>query len=116
MELTITLDDATETRLITEACQNGKIFDQYVAEVLMNFPIRLPSQAGSKPNLGFAADWGIWVSGAFDEPLQEFEEYVQMIPVLPDALTLLRATREPESRLQQCRSLGRARAIAQGLD
>jgi len=74
MTLTIDIDKVTETRLTLAARRDGKSLEEYVAYILRRSPD--PLETGRKPNLGFAANWGIKVADDFDDALDDFKEYM----------------------------------------
>ena len=74
MTLTIDIDEETRLRLESEARISGKALEEYVAD-LVRTPARLRTSK-QRPNLGFAAGRGIWMADDFDEPLEEFKDYM----------------------------------------
>ena len=75
MTLTIDIDETTRKRLVSEAALAGKSLEDYAATLLgQASPI---SQKGNVPRrLGWAAGRGIWIADDFDEPLEEFKDYM----------------------------------------
>ena len=79
MTLTIDIDEQTREWLEREARMSGKTVEEIAAEL-----VKAPAQnttSTPRPNLGFAAGWGIWVSDDFDATLE-----VPMTPELASAL------------------------------
>ena len=75
MTLTIDIDEATRGRLASEAAMAGKTLEDYAA-----FLLGQASPTSQKDNgprqLGWAAGRGIWIADDFDEPLEEFKDYM----------------------------------------
>jgi hypothetical protein len=74
MTLTINIDGTTQQCLENEAHLAGKSLEEYATDVLRR--AASAPETGRKPNLGFAARWGIRISDDFDEPLDDFKEYM----------------------------------------
>ncbi|MGO8670085.1 MAG: type II toxin-antitoxin system prevent-host-death family antitoxin [Capsulimonadaceae bacterium] len=74
MTLTIDIDEVTRERLDREAKVSGKALEEYVADIVK--APRHVDASTKRPNLGFAAGRGIWISDDFDEPLEEFKDYM----------------------------------------
>ena len=74
MTLTIDVDKVTEARLALAASRSGKSLEEYAADILRTSPD--PLELGRKPNLGFAANWGIKIADDFDDVLDDFKEYM----------------------------------------
>lgn len=73
MTLTIDIDEQTREWLEREARMSGKAVEEIAAEL-----VKAPAQnttSTPRPNLGFAAGWGIWVSDDFDAAIDEAEPY-----------------------------------------
>lgn len=85
MTLTINIDEETRNRLEREAIIFGKPLEEYLLyvakrlEEYISEPGKVPSSVDKttkKPNLGFASGRGIWIADDFDEPLEEFKDYM----------------------------------------
>jgi len=75
MTLTISLDEETVRRMKIEAQLLGLSVEEYAASVLSR---ERPLSGGDSKtrNFGWAAGMGIKISDDFDEPLEEFKDYM----------------------------------------
>jgi len=77
MTLTIDLDDDTRKQLELEASLAGQTLEAYaLGKLLFASTAGVPTPRTEPRKLGWAAGRGLWISDDFDEPLEDFKDYM----------------------------------------